>query len=104
MVQVAQETEAVTLRRLPDGVAVRGRMERRGGDPLKVAVSADGIAAEFSVGSAVEIQCDRVLYFGEVVGVLGSAVVMEVKHALDRAALEALQEVWQDKPRVRRSS
>lgn len=99
---VAQES--VTLRRLPDGAEIRGPLERHQQAPLQVAVGVDGNAADFKVGSAVEVRCDRVLYFGEVVAFEGCSVVVEVKHALDRSALAAIQDVWQETPRVRRSS
>ncbi len=104
MVRVAQETESVTLRRLPDGAQVRGPLERRQQEPLRVVVGTDGSAADFPVGAPVEVGCDRVLYLGEVVAVQGSSIVVDVKHALDRAALAAIQDVWQNAPGVRRPS
>ena len=94
-------TESVTFRRLPGGDEIRGPMERRQQEPLQVAVGMDGNAAAFLVGTAVEIGCARVLYLGEVIAVQGSSVVVEVKHALDRAALAAIQETWQDVPHAR---
>ena len=101
MVGVPQETESVTLRRLPDGAEIRGLLERRQQEPLQIAVGVGGNAAAFAVGSPVEVGCDRVLYLGEVVALQASLVVVEVRHALDRAALAAIQDVWQDVPHAR---
>jgi hypothetical protein len=101
---VPLETESVTLRRLPDGAEIRGPLEERQQEPLRVAVGTDGGAGAFAVGSAVEVWCARFLYLGEVIALQGGSVVVEVKHALDRAALAAIQDVWQDVPRARSRS
>jgi len=101
MKRVPQEAESVTLRRLPDGAEIRGPLEQRQQEPLRIAVGAVGGTAALAVGSAVEVRCARVLYLGEVIALEDCSVVVEVRHALDRAALEAIQDVWQDVPRAR---
>jgi hypothetical protein len=57
-------------------------------------------AADFVVGAPLEVQCEQFLYLGVVLGFEGSAIVVGIEHAMDRAALTAIRNVWHDSPEV----
>lgn len=105
---VAEPTEWVIVRQLPDGDPHSGRLESREGQRLRVSLSPAAKGAEFKVGAPVEVQSERVLYLGVVV--LGtapdppgsdrsdSAMLIAIEHTVDRVALDAIREVWHGSP------
>jgi hypothetical protein len=103
---VAEQNEWVTVRQLsgqlPDAKAHSGRLESSEGKRLRVGIPplANGNGTEFKVGALVEVQSERVLYLGVVLGKQDSAMSIAIEHTVDREALVAIQEVWHGSPGV----
>jgi len=84
----------ITVRRLPNGETYAGFERSLRGAILDVELAADTPAIPAS-GELVEVQSTTHIYLGEVQGVRGSALRIFVEHIVDRAALAAIQRVWQ---------
>jgi hypothetical protein len=95
---VAEHNESVTIRRLPDGETHAGRLESGHGRRLRVSIPTSGKDVEFKTGALVEVQSERVLYLGAVLGRQDSTMLVAIEHTLDRMALAAIQEVWRGSP------
>ena len=95
---MAEQTEGARIRRLPDGNPHLVLIESLGGLELRITGFSEENGADFGAGALVEVQCERVLYFGEVLGRKDSTLIVAIEHALDRAALAAIQDVWQGAP------
>lgn len=52
-------------------------------------------APELGVGELVEIDGEQVFYLGEILGRQGPLLMVAVEHAVNRASLSAIQDVWQ---------
>ncbi len=59
----------------------------------------DAKGTEFVSGAAVEVKGEGILYLGVVLGRQESVMLVAIEHAVDRAALAALQEVWRGSSR-----
>jgi hypothetical protein len=97
---VAEPNERATIRQLPDGDALSGHIEGREEHRLRVKVAPCPNSAEFRVGSLVEVQCERFLYLGVVIGFQEPMVLVAIEHAMDRATLDVIQNVWHSAPEV----
>ena len=89
-----EEIGWATIRQLPDGESVPGHIQARQDQTLFVLLP-PGAQASFEDGSALEVQSDRLLYLGVVVGWRESVMLVSVEHAADRAILAEVQNVWQ---------
>ena len=93
-----EHNEGVKVRRLPDGDVHAGRLEGREGQRLRLTTPPEDDSTEFGTGALVEVQCEQVLYLGEVQGREDSVMIIAIEHAVDRAALAAIQNIWQGSP------
>ena len=95
---VAEQNERVTVKQLPDGESHFGRLENNDGQRLRVSIPPPANGMEFKDGALIEVQSERVLYLGIVLGRQDSAMSVAVEHTVDRTALAAIQEVWHGSP------
>jgi len=79
---------------LPDGKTYDGFERGRRGALLDVELAPD-TPALLGTGALVEVQSSTHIYLGEVQGVRGATLRISVEHIVDRAALAAIQQVWQ---------
>jgi hypothetical protein len=86
-------SEEITVRRLPDGEPRSASLERRDRRHFVISNLADG--AEFAAGSLIEIQSEKTVYLGQVLGEQESSLLISIEHALDRVALTEIGKVWQ---------
>lgn len=90
----AQKNQQVTVRCLPDGNIQGALLHGLNGNLLQIDARPDSPALNFEVGDLVEVNCPDTLYLGEVRVLHGATLVVGVEHALDRAALGLIQQVW----------
>jgi hypothetical protein len=90
---MAELIEEITVRRLPDGEPRSGTWERR--DRRHFLISNLTGRAELEAGSLVEIQSEKAVYLGQVLGQQESSLLISIEHALNRAALTEIEKVWQ---------
>lgn len=90
---MAELSEKITVRRLPDGEPRAGSLERRDQRHFLISNLNDG--TEFEAGSLIEIQAEKALYLGQVLGQQESSLLVSMEHALNRAALSEIERVWQ---------
>ncbi len=81
----------MVLRALPSGSPQAGCLETIVGDRLRIKLQE---GAGFPLGALVEVTGTAKLYLGLVIGSQDALVVVQVEHSLDRAALAALETVW----------
>jgi hypothetical protein len=96
---VAEQNEWVTIRQLPDGNPLPGRMEGREEQRIRLSVPSAKIT-DFVVGIPLEVQCEKFLYLGVIVSLEDAVIWVGIEHALDRAALTAIRDVWHGSPEV----
>ena len=90
---MAELSEEITVRRLPDGEPRSGSLERR--DRRNFLISQLNDWEEFEAGSLIEIQSAKAVYLGQVLGQQESSLLVSIEHALNRAALTEIEKVWQ---------
>ena len=90
---MADLSEEITVRRLPDGEPRCGSLKRR--DRRHFLISNLDHWAEFEAESLIEIQSEKVVYLGQVLGQQESSLLISIEHALNRVALTAIEKVWQ---------
>jgi hypothetical protein len=90
---MAELSEDITVRRLPDGEPRRGLLESR--ERGHFLISKLDQWAEFEAGSLIEIQSEKAVYLGQVVSQQDSCLLLSIEHALNRGALTEIQNVWQ---------
>lgn len=96
------QNEAVTVRLLHAGEPGAGRsghLENREGRRLTVSLTADNAADDLNTddlktGAVVEVECEHFLFLGEILGRQSSRLIIAVEHAVNRAALAEIQDVW----------
>lgn len=91
---MVEQNEWATIRQLPDGDPLPGRIEGREAQRIRLALPSGARITDFNVGSLLEVQCEQFLYLGVVLGLQDSVILLGVEHAMDRAALTAIQNVW----------
>lgn len=96
---VAEQNERVTIRQLPDGDPFPGRMEGREDQRIRLSVPSAKIT-DFMLGAPVEVQCEQFLYLGVILSLEDAVLVVGIEHAMDRAALTAIRNVWHDSPEL----
>ena len=84
----------VTLRRLPEGSPRRAVERSSNGRHLELELADE--AAEFSAGTLAEIETSQSIYLGEIRRREGFHLWVAVEHALDRARLRRIQELWNE--------
>lgn len=89
----AELSEEITVRRLPDGEARCGSLLRRDRRHFLISNLKDG--AEFDAGALIEIQSEKAVYLGQVLGQQESSLVISIEHALSRASLMEIEKEWQ---------
>lgn len=90
-----EQTEFVTVRRLPDGGALTARIANRAPDRLALAPVGNEASLGFEAGALVQIDSPAAMYLGEVVGPPeDSLLTVAVEHFIDRSALAEIQKVW----------
>ena len=94
-----QQNEWATIRQLPDGDPLPGRIEGREAQRIRLSVPSGARITDFKIGSPLEVQCEQFLYLGVVLGLQDSVILVGVEHAMDRAALTTIQSVWHGSPR-----
>jgi len=88
-------TEAVTIRRLPDGDPQMGKISDRAAGHLAIVPDAVRLVG-FDAGALVEVESAETLYLGEVTACTpDSRMTVAVEHFLDRATLAEIQKGWQ---------
>ena len=90
---MAELSEEITVRRLPDGQPRSASLERR--DRRHFLISNLKERAEFEAGSLIEIQSEKAVYLGQVLGQQESSLLISIEHALNRVALTEIEKVWQ---------
>lgn len=90
---MAEIREAITVRRLPDGEPRSASLERR--DRKHFLITNLTEWAEFEAGSLIEIQSEKSVYLGQVLGQEQSSLLLSIEHGLSRAALTEIEKVWQ---------
>jgi hypothetical protein len=90
---MAELSEEITVRRLPDGEPRSASLKRRDRRHFVISNLADG--TEFEAGALIEIQAEKVVYLGQVLGEQESSLLISIEHALDRVALTEIGKVWQ---------
>jgi hypothetical protein len=90
---MVEHGEEITVRRLPDGEPRSASLDRRDRKHFLISNLTDG--AEFEAGSLIEIQAERAVYLGQVLGEQESSLLISIEHALDRVALTEIGKVWQ---------
>lgn len=96
---VAEQNEWVTIRQLPDGNPFPGCMEGREEQRMRLSVPSARIT-DFMLGAPVEVQCEQFLYLGVILSLEDPVILVGIEHAMDRAALTAIRNVWHDSPEV----
>jgi len=91
---MAEPERRITVRRLPDGKTYCGVERGLRGALLDVELAPD-TPGFLETGALVEAESSSHIYLGEVQGVRGGALRISVEHIVDRAALAAIQQVWQ---------
>lgn len=66
---------------------------------MRLTAPPDAKVTEFVSGALVEVKGEGILYLGVVLGRQESVMQVAIEHAVDRAALAALQEVWRSSSR-----
>jgi hypothetical protein len=90
-----EQTEFVTVRRLPDGGAQTARIANRAPDRLALEPVDNEPDLGFEPGVLVQIDSPAAMYLGEVVGPpKNSLLTVAVEHFIDRSALAEIQKVW----------
>ena len=88
------ERVTATASRLPEGPSVSAVNRGLSGSLLTIEL-ADGIAdQDFPAGCLLEVDCDHMLYLGQIYNRDGRTLVVGVEHAVDRRLLSAIQESW----------
>jgi len=82
------------VRLLPDGPVREAREVRWTGHLLDLEVAVRENEPELHAGALVEIESGPKLYLGVVEQSRGAALCVSVEHALDRDALEWIQDAW----------
>ena len=95
---MAELSEAITVRRLPDGEPRPASLERRDRKHFLIRNLTDW--GEFEAGSLVEIQSEKAIYLGQVLGQEQSSLLLSIEHALNRLALTEIEKVWQGRQRA----
>ena len=90
---MAELSEEITVRRLPDGEPRPGLLERR--ERRHFLISNLDQWAEFEAGSLIEIQSEKAVYLGQVLGQQESSLLISIEHALNRGALAEIEKIWQ---------
>ncbi|HEY4360934.1 MAG TPA: hypothetical protein VGN17_08195 [Bryobacteraceae bacterium] len=94
MKQMSERSEAVTVRRLPDGPVQPARIESREGHQLLLSSLSEGEVREFPSGALLEIQSGDSIYLGAVLCRQDSGTLVAVEHVIHRAALAEIEEAW----------
>jgi hypothetical protein len=81
------------------GVKVRALPVGEFRDALKLSSSDSFLELEIPgeimpAGELLEIDCGPILYWGELVEVVGSKAVVRIDHSLDKAKLQPIREIW----------
>lgn len=87
------ESGIVMLRRLPSGSFRRGSDVSLEGHSLLVQLER-GMGMEFPVSCVVEVDCENLLYLGEVQENQDSRLVIGVEHIVNREAVSLFQGIW----------
>ena len=90
---MAELSEEITVRRLPDGEPRSASLKRQDRKTFLISSLVD--RAEFEAGSLIEIQAEKVVYLGQVLGQQESSLLISIEHALNRVALGEIERVWQ---------
>ncbi len=89
-----EQNQQVTVRQLPEGDAFSAMLEALDHQLLRLNLLPENTALNLGAGALVEVNCSRTLFLGEVTARDGGRVTVRIEHALDRAALESIQQVW----------
>jgi hypothetical protein len=90
--------EAVTVRQLPGGELQSAFWERTGRNQYLLTGLQDPGRQAFRPGSLIEIQSADTTYLGQILSEQESSLIINVEHALGRAALEELTQAWNQQP------
>jgi hypothetical protein len=85
-------SNSVKVRSLPDGQFLDAL--ETGWEKNIIQLTLSDSQTGFSPGVPAEIECDSMLYLGAVQQSSGSSLKVLVEHALDRARLLSLQNMW----------
>jgi len=94
MKQMSERSEAVTVRRLPDGAVQPARLESREGHQLLLSSLSEGAVREFAPGLLIEVQSGDAIFLGAVLRRQDSGTLVAVEHVIHRAALAEIEEAW----------
>jgi len=94
MKQMSEQSETVTVRRLPDGPVQSARIQSREGPQIFLSLLGEAASQEFPSGALLEIQSADSIYLGAVLRRQESGLLVAVEHALQRAALAEIEEAW----------
>jgi hypothetical protein len=95
MLQMSEGSEAVTVRRLPDGDVQPARMEVREPHQLLIALPNEP-TCKFEAGALIEIQSSETIYLGTVLHQRNSGMAISIEHSVNRAALAEIEDAWRD--------
>jgi hypothetical protein len=86
--------DPVTIRKFSAVDSREGNLHSEEGSLLRIRLEPGGAQPEFLTADLVEVMCSQTLCLGEVQGREGELLIVNVEHAVDRAALAAIQQVW----------
>ena len=92
---MSEQNEPVTVSRVNENRPVTGRIEGQENLRMRIRLASETAVGDFDPGTLIEIQSAQALYLGEVRGRQGSLMMVDVEHSIDRAALGAIENVWQ---------
>lgn len=97
------QNEWLTIRRLPGGEVRPGCMVSREGDRLELTLLSEAGGRDrgmdaLVMGALVEVECEQVVYLGEVLRRdavrQGVALTIAIEHTVDRSTVAAIQDTW----------
>jgi hypothetical protein len=91
---MSEESDRVTVRRLPEGTVQSGLLKSLTGTSLQINLSPEVPNVELNMGSLVEVGCEQAFYLGEVQGRRDSLLIVAVEHAISRSSLSAIRDTW----------
>ena len=92
-------SESTLIRKLPAGGSYTGILSGCDGNRVRLTPEAGDLLSELRSADLVEITSLKTIYLGEVLYRQGKSLIVSVEHSIDRAALQAIQQVWQPSQR-----
>lgn len=89
-----EQNQQVTVRCLPGGELIPAFLNGINRETLRVTLAPSTSRLSPGPGDLLEVNCPGSLYLGEVSSSDGEALTVLIEHAIDRATLRSIQQVW----------